>query len=380
MATPRLLSICKTVQANLHHSRTATAQIRKWLEDNDEAIALIQEPWIRSNIICGLNRFSGKLFYSSGDSPPRTCIVATDKIQAQILTQFCSSDLTTIKLKQSQDPRTPELVVASAYMPEGDTAPPESLVELVRFCEQNKMELVIGTDSNAHHQLWGMPSNNKRGEDLVDFLFTTDLGLLNTGTEPTFVTRRFRTIIDLTLATGSAAELISDWHVSTEASCSDHRWIRFNIAVPVTMQSPKRIPKKTNQKLYTNLANRSLRLVKADKFEDQAAIEKTVVEVTNIIISSYEAACQPTIPVSRSGNSWWGPELARLRKRVRKLFNRAMNTYDEQDWDAYKEAKAFYKKRIRYWNDGSWRKFCTEIKSCSTANKVRKMLSKDKQK
>ncbi|CAK1583131.1 unnamed protein product [Parnassius mnemosyne] len=55
------------------------------------------------------------------------------------------------------------LVVASVYMPEEDTLLPHDLVRLVNFCEKTGLDVVIGTDSNAHYQrVWGMERPNER--------------------------------------------------------------------------------------------------------------------------------------------------------------------------------------------------------------------------
>ena len=118
--------------------------------------------------------------------------------------------------------------------------------------------MIIGTDSNAHHPLWGMDTHNDRGKTLFDYLFTTNLSLINTGSEPTFVTRRSQTIIDLTLASESVAELITGWHVSKEASCSDHRWIRFDLQVCIQETPPKRNPRNTDRATYTRTRSAKL--------------------------------------------------------------------------------------------------------------------------
>ncbi|CAG4936390.1 unnamed protein product [Colias eurytheme] len=116
----------------------------------------------------------------------------------------------------------PNIVIASTYMPADEDPPPREFARLVEYCAGEGLELIAGTDCNAHHPLWGMPTGNNRGRDLVEYLFTTSLNLVNTGAEPTFVTRRCRTIIDLTLATPGIIDSINNWHVSKEASCSDH--------------------------------------------------------------------------------------------------------------------------------------------------------------
>ncbi|XP_069364724.1 uncharacterized protein [Maniola hyperantus] len=55
------------------------------------------------------------------------------------------------------------VVLASIYMPIEDGIPTKELVELVTYCEDNDMDLIISVDSNAHHNLWGCTANNKRG-------------------------------------------------------------------------------------------------------------------------------------------------------------------------------------------------------------------------
>lgn len=122
---------CKIIQANLHHSTTATAQMRKWLEVNATAIALIQEPWVRNGAICGLRNAGGKLIAHTGPENTRACIYITKNIHAQSLTSFCSRDLCAIKLHRAQDHSLPEMVIASAYMPEADAPPPHDMTRLI---------------------------------------------------------------------------------------------------------------------------------------------------------------------------------------------------------------------------------------------------------
>lgn len=62
------------LQTNLQHSQTASATLRRVLDNQRETIALIQEPWIRGGRICGLANIGGKLLLDSSVSNPRTCI------------------------------------------------------------------------------------------------------------------------------------------------------------------------------------------------------------------------------------------------------------------------------------------------------------------
>ena len=170
---------CKVLQANLHHSITATAQTRKWLEVNNTAVALIQEPWISRGRICGLSNLGGKLITGMYLDKPRTCIYVSKNIQAQPLTEFCSRDVCAIKLLADIGSGLPEVVMASAYMPEEDDPPPHDLTRLISDCESKGLDLLVAADSNSHHQLWGMSRCNGRGKKLVEYLFSTNLNILN---------------------------------------------------------------------------------------------------------------------------------------------------------------------------------------------------------
>ncbi|XP_047990636.1 uncharacterized protein LOC125240780 isoform X2 [Leguminivora glycinivorella] len=153
----------KVLQANLQHSVAATAQLRRCLEGLPTAVALLQEPWTGSGHIRGLSNTKGKLYYSTMHAIPRACILTTNNICAQQLTEFCSRDLCAIKLQVPMPTGCRDLVLVSAYMPGEDEPPPLELQRLVSHCERTGLAIIIGADSNAHHPLWGMETSNNRG-------------------------------------------------------------------------------------------------------------------------------------------------------------------------------------------------------------------------
>jgi hypothetical protein len=55
------------------------------------------------------------------------------------------------------------------------------------------------------------------------------LDIMNRGNRPTFVPTNRQEAIDTTIATFYAGNLIKDWHVTEEVSCSDQRYIRFPV-------------------------------------------------------------------------------------------------------------------------------------------------------
>ncbi|XP_061708199.1 uncharacterized protein LOC133534392 [Cydia pomonella] len=51
-------------------------------------------------------------------------------------------------------------------MPEAEEPPPHDMARLVNYCEEAGLELIVATDSNAHHPLWGMEAGNERDSPL----------------------------------------------------------------------------------------------------------------------------------------------------------------------------------------------------------------------
>ncbi|KAJ8711943.1 hypothetical protein PYW08_008897 [Mythimna loreyi] len=290
-------------------------------------------------------------------------------------------DLTAVRLQIGND--APKLVLASSYMPGDDeNCPPKELTDLVQHCEEANLDLIICTDSNAHHPLWGSEVSNTRGESLSTYLFSTNLNIVNRGTEPTWVTVRGQTIIDLTLATENATNLISNWRVSNEPSCSDHRRICFSLVATTYNPEPRRNPRRTNiteyKHLITSLLKREQRPV--TQITNSTELNNTVTKLTDNIIKAYHTTCPLSSPHTKGkGNSWWNTELGKLRKTIRKQFNRAKNSRLPEDWEQYKETQYKYKKAVRTARNSAWRNFCDSIESNTEAARVRKILSTDQE-
>ncbi|XP_052754178.1 uncharacterized protein LOC128201404 [Galleria mellonella] len=295
-STPPLSGKTKIIQINLQHSQTATASLRRVLENNTQTISLIQEPWIRKNRICGLGNSGGKLLLDTSVSKPRTCILVPKHVPTLLINEFCSRNLTVVRLTRTEQ-HLPDIVLASAYLPSDEDIPTPELNLLVEFCEREKLDLVIAADSNAHHTLWGNGKCNNRGEEMLHFIFSNNLTLINKGSEPTFINARSQTIIDLTLTTVGISESVCDWHVSNEISCSDHRWIRFSINMELPKPQPRRIPRRTDQHKFLTLVR--------EKFDNQLLLlddlavtdlDDSANYITSILTSSYEQSCALTTP------------------------------------------------------------------------------------
>lgn len=100
----------KVVQANLRHSRGASAIVQNILGSGEADILLIQEPWVNN----GVKGLTHKSAYFPGEQESR------------------------------EDP------------------PPTEVKNLINYCRAQKLEFIISCDANAHNTSWGSTDINKR--------------------------------------------------------------------------------------------------------------------------------------------------------------------------------------------------------------------------
>lgn len=96
------------------------------------------------------------------------------------------------------------------------------------------------------------------------------------------------------------------------------------------------------------------------------------------IMKAFHEAC-PERKVSRKPVRWWNGELEKLRKGLRRQFNRAMNTGREEDWKTHALLQSQYKKSVKKTKSEAWGKYCEELERVSDVSRLRKALEKDPQ-
>ena len=140
---------------------------------------------------------------------------------------------------------------SSIYLPYEVPEPPSAIMrDIVQHSAQERKEIILGIDANAHHTLWGNMDISPRTESLIEYMESTKLNILNKGNEPTFLKVRRRQVIDLTLGTTLVVNLVSDWHLSSEESFSDHIYICFKKESQVLETVIYRNPKVTDWAAY----------------------------------------------------------------------------------------------------------------------------------
>lgn len=158
----------KVAQINLHHSTKATNAYCRDLRIEQTNISIIQEPWIRGNRVQGFGQLHDRLFYCRKGKRPRAAIHVSKDMNAMILNQFSNDDLVAVRI--CREPSFGgDFIVASVYMPYDSPLPPPGplFADLVDYCTENRLELMVGADSNSHHTVWGSSDVNARGESLL---------------------------------------------------------------------------------------------------------------------------------------------------------------------------------------------------------------------
>ncbi|KAL7724221.1 hypothetical protein ACLKA6_020027 [Drosophila palustris] len=157
----------KCLQANLHQAMAASDVLSCRYVTKDLDVAFLQEPWILSGKIKGLNTKNGRLIYASEQQRPKAALLLNKKVTFLPLSQFITEDLVAVWAKMPTACGEKEAVIASAYFP-GDSsdAPPREVGALVEYCQRENLRWIIGCDTNAHRTVWESTNiNNIEAED-----------------------------------------------------------------------------------------------------------------------------------------------------------------------------------------------------------------------
>jgi len=243
-----------------------------------------------------------------------TAYALAEGLNAYNLPQFGTRDLTAVRVEYCQNGVNTCAILASVYMPIDGKIPTPEVVQLITYCENNKLPLIIGCDTNSHHIAWGNTCNNPQGQVLAEFLDSTNLEIINVGGESTFVSGNRQSVIDVTLATPPIAYDIVDWRVSGEDSMSDHRYITFTLKRDRKPPSFSRNPRHTNWSVYDQELNQSTGMW-IGRVTTPGDIERELTNLNKAVIGSFEKACPRRRISGCKKVPWWNLELTLLKKK-----------------------------------------------------------------
>jgi len=155
----------KVVQINLHQSRVPSIELLRFMDKEGVDVALIQEPWIVGERICGLGSRGYHLLVPLTVGKSRTCIVVRVGLNVLSSSRYTNGDLTVALCERRIGPN---LYLASPYLPyEGKDPPLENVSALIKHAQNDGIDVILGCNTNAHHTLWGSNDIYQRGESLL---------------------------------------------------------------------------------------------------------------------------------------------------------------------------------------------------------------------
>lgn len=94
------------------------------------------------------------------------------------------------------------------------------------------------------------------------------------------------------------------------------------------------------------------------------------------MLAAFHFAC-PLRKVYAKNSPFWSKRLEKLRRKTRRLFNKARHRKAESDWQNYKLARKEFKRSLRAAKRKSWLKFIDEVKDLKATAKLGRALAKD---
>ena len=127
--------------------------------------------------------------------------------------------------------------------------------------------------------------------------------------------------------------------------------------------------------LEQKLNEQILRLVPMPSSKED--IDMQANKVHPVITNSYEAACPMRKSLRKKDNIWWNFELASLRKEAHRIWRKATQTKQEEDWEAQKLALSYFKKAARRAKRNSWHCFVESMNSQTPTARLVKIIRRN---
>ena len=364
------------LQLNCHKHKETNVEVNNWIGHNARSIALLQEPAL-ANAKGKINCINTKRIkcHVGGNNKPRACILLDRRIKSFIQTEFCDRDTVTVKIT---DIGTNEgIFICSAYMPfdSTDLPPPRMVQQLIEHCDRNNIDLILGMDANAHHIIWGSSDTNARGENLLEYIASTNLIICNRGNSPTFSVANRQEVLDLTLCSMNIQTKVHDWKVSNEEMLSDHRPITFTLNFePHSEPEGFQCIKKTHWGIFNSELEKQIQF-----FANSEDLDSKVEQLNIAIKLAYDKSC-PVI--YKKGNNtdlpWWNNDLEKMKKTRARLKRRYHNERNEENRVLLNEAKATYRKAMNKARREQWENYCENMEKIGVVARIHKVMKNGK--
>ena len=165
--------IINVTQINLHNNKTAWDTLTNFIKRDNLPLILATEPYsYNSNNLPKVHKDLIKFYHKGGNgknNKPRAAILVHKNLEKYcwIMPEFSNRDQVVINLNINNI----NFIIASIYMDgrADQIVPPPSMEPLVTYADNKRATLIIGSDTNCRHMLWGDRLSNNRGEDLLNY-------------------------------------------------------------------------------------------------------------------------------------------------------------------------------------------------------------------
>lgn len=202
-----VVATVRIAQINLQHKRTATINLCRLIQNGTAQVTLVQEPYFRKgnfylgNLVNPVFATFSKNEMANSRVMPRACVLVNNAIVATLISELTTRDVCAITIDVSVGNLNRKYVYCSVYLPHNEPSPTDAFKQVIAYCTSKGLPLIVGSDANAHHIIWGSSDINLRGFSLMEYLSSTDLGLLNIGNRPTFMVSGREEVLDITQST-----------------------------------------------------------------------------------------------------------------------------------------------------------------------------------
>jgi hypothetical protein len=183
----------KCIQINLMRSKTSTAHLCQHIIDNNIDIALIQEPYTIRGTVSGFPTTYTVLYQKGCALPkrPKSAIVITNSAINSVYISSHSNEWLTITTISFTGHTC--ALISAYFSPDNDINSELNHIKNA-INSINKFYVIFSADTNSHSNVWFDSRNDRRGEEVLEFMAENDLILLNDNRYiPTFETIRGQT-------------------------------------------------------------------------------------------------------------------------------------------------------------------------------------------
>lgn len=230
-------STLKILQVNLNRSQIATESALQIAIETKVDLVLVQEPWFYNPR--ALASFENS--YST-QHPSFTQLLPRNRVLRPRVLVYVSKGLRPLASVATSSPTDPDILIIDIV--EGNSkiqilniyneadqsgVGPKTLNRVLYSTPIYRDSIILG-DFNTHHPMWDPLARPSQGaKELVEWIGTNSLRLLNSINKPTFFRPNTKpSVLDLTLATPSLASRAQEWQLLPDLG-SDHLGILLSL-------------------------------------------------------------------------------------------------------------------------------------------------------